>query len=158
MPSTGPRCFHTAAFINEQQLAFVGGLFYKEDRPTERHQLNHITKLNVIDVSKMEFSISNYTFEKDPTYLSYHDSVVFNKQLSVYGGYIQHEPQISINADSAQKLCHEMLIFDFNTLSKENAVAGNSMAVVDEATILIVCGSCKNYCVFTAKAFTPQSL
>ena len=163
LPSTGPRCFHTADFINEQQLAIVGGLLYKEDRPTERHPLNHITILNVIDVSKMEFSISNYTFEMDPTYLSYHGSVVFNKQLLVYGGYIQHEPHISINADSAQKLCHEMFIFDFNMLEvskvaspKENAVAGNSMAVVDEATILIVGGSVKNYCVFTAKPFTPS--
>lgn len=51
-----------------------------------------------------------------------------------------------------------MFIFDFNTQNaskvsspKENAVAGTSLIVADDATVLIMGGTVRNYCVFTSK-------
>ena len=163
LPGCGPRCFHTADFISEKQMAIVGGLVYKGYRPVERLSLNSITVLNVIDISKMEFSLSNYMFDIEPTYISYHGSVMFKSSLLVYGGYSQHEPQIPESTSTTQNLNGVMFVFDFNTQNaskvsspKENAVAGNSLIVADDATVLIMGGTIRNYCVFTSKPFTPS--
>ncbi|KAK3099383.1 hypothetical protein FSP39_003630 [Pinctada imbricata] len=156
IPQITPRCFHTADFVSDTRMAIIGGVSYEGNVPKYRHAVHEVLMLNMDNLQ-----IFNIQFEMSPQFVSFHASCISEDFLYILGGFAQN--QSIINADQEHLRSRSLLKFNF----KENTVlqfdadegyesSGGSIIPVDSETLIITCGSSRQYFAFTTKPFVPS--